>query len=59
MKDEQEKEVKSLKERINYLEDLLKIRKNTEIKNSEEFKGFIITIKCFGNNEFDNYFDTS
>ena len=59
MKDEQEKEVKSLKERINYLEDLLKIRKNTEIKNSEEFKGFIITIKCLGNNEFDNYFDTS
>ena len=59
MKDEQEKEVKSLKERINYLEDLLKIRKNTEIKNSEEFKGFIITIKCLGYNEFDNYFDTS
>ena len=56
MKAEQEKEVKSLKEKINYLEDLLKIKKEREKKN-EDFNGSIVSIKCFGANEFDDYFD--
>lgn len=58
MKAEQETEVKSLKEKINYLEDLLKIKKEREKKN-EDFNGSIVSIKCFGANEFDNYFDTN
>lgn len=58
MKAEQETEVKSLKEKINYLEDLLKIKKEKGKKN-EEFNGSIVSIKCFGANEFDNYFDTN
>lgn len=58
-KEEQEKEVKSLKERISYLEDLLKIKKNFEIPKEDEFKGSIIKMKCFGNNEFNEFFDTS
>jgi hypothetical protein len=56
MKAEQEIEVKSLKEKINYLEDLLKIKKERGKKN-EDFKGSIVSIKCFGGNEFDDYFD--
>jgi hypothetical protein len=58
MKAEQETEVKSLKEKIKYLEDLLKIKKETEKKN-EDFNGSIVSIKCFGDNEFDDYFDTN
>ena len=56
MKAEQETEVKSLKEKINYLEDLLKIKKKRRKKN-EDFNGSIVSIKCFGANEFDEYFD--
>lgn len=58
-KEDHEKEVKSLKERISYLEDLLKIKKNVEIQKEDEFKGSILKIKSFGNNEFDEFFDTS
>ena len=58
-KEDQEKEVKSLKERISYLEDLLKIKKNVEIQKEDEFKGSIVKMKSFGNNEFDEFFDTS
>jgi hypothetical protein len=58
MKAEQEIEVKSLKEKINYLEDLLKIKKERGKKN-EDFNGSIVSIKCFGANEFDDYFDTN
>jgi hypothetical protein len=58
MKAEQETEVKSLKEKINYLEDLLKIKKERGKKN-EDFNGSIVSIKCFGANEFDDYFDTN
>ena len=59
MKTEQEKEVKDLKDRINYLENLLKIKKNeNKAVNDDAFKGTVVKIKCFGNNEFDNYFDT-
>ena len=58
MKVEQETEVKALKEKINYLEDLLKIKKEKE-KKPVEFDGSIISIKCFGMNEFDEYFDTN
>lgn len=56
MKAEQEREVKFLKEKINYLEDLLKIKKERGKKN-EDFNGSIVSIKCFGANEFDDYFD--
>ena len=49
--------VKALKDRINYLENLLKIKKNEKKTNDDDFKGTVIKIKCFGNNEFDNYFD--
>ena len=49
--------VKVLKDRINYLENLLKIKKNEKKTNDDDFKGTVIKIKCFGNNEFDNYFD--
>jgi hypothetical protein len=58
MKVEQETEVKSLKEKINYLEDLLRIKKERGKKN-EDFNGSIVSIKCFGGNEFDDYFDTN
>ena len=47
MKAEQETEVKSLKEKINYLEDLLRIKKERGKKN-EDFNGSIVSIKCFG-----------
>ena len=58
MKEEQEKEVKILKDRINYLEDLLKIKKNQEIKSeANKFDGTFVKIKCFGPSEFDNYID--
>jgi len=57
MKTEQENEVKALKDRINYLENLLKIKKNEKKSNDDDFKGTIVKIKCFGNNEFDNYLD--
>ena len=57
IKNEQENEIKVLKDRINYLENLLKIKKNEKKINNDDFKGTVIKIKCFGNNEFDNYFD--
>ena len=58
MKDEQKQEVKALKDRINYLEDLLKIKKKSDIeKTNEDFDGSIVSIKSFGKNEFDKYFD--
>ena len=60
IKEEQEKEVKILKDRINYLEDLLKIKKNQEIKSeANKFDGTFVKIKCFGPSEFDNYIDTN
>ena len=45
MKSEQENEVKALKDRINYLENLLKIEKNEKKSNANDFKGTIVKIK--------------
>ena len=45
MKTEQENEVKALKDRINYLENLLKIEKNEKKSNDNDFKGTIVKIK--------------
>ena len=58
LKEEHESEVKTLKDKINYLEELLNIKKSGTIKN-DDFKGSIVSIKCFGSDEFDNYFDTN
>lgn len=59
IKTDQENEVRALRDRINYLENLLKIKKNEKTLNNDDFKGTVVKIKCFGNNEFDNYFDTN
>ena len=56
LKEEHETEVKTLKDKINYLEKLLNIKKSETLKNND-FKGSIVSIKCFGSDEFDNYFD--
>ena len=58
MKKNQENEIKKLQNKINYYENLLKIKKNPDFKKGlDEFKGSVIEMSCFGPNEIENYFD--
>ena len=48
----------SMKKRIDYLENLLKIKKNEDYKKGlENFNGSVIEMTCFGRNEIHEYFD--
>ena len=58
IKKSHENEIQLLKNKINFLENLLKAKNNKDYKKGlESFKGSVIEITCFGRNEIDNYFD--
>jgi len=58
LKNNQENEIKFLKDKINFLENLLKAKKNENYKKGLElFNGSVIEMTCFGRNEIEKYFD--
>ena len=58
LKKNQENEINFLKNRISFLENLLKAKNNKDYKKGlESFRGSIIEMTCIGKNEFINYFD--
>jgi len=58
LKKQQESEIKFLKNKINFLENLLKAKTNVDYKKGlESFSGSVIEMTCFGKNEIEKYFD--
>ena len=58
MKRDHENEIKGLKDRINFLENLLKAKNNKDYKKEiEKFNGSYIEMTTFGRNEINQYFD--
>ena len=58
IKKKQDNEIKALKDKINFLENLLNIKANPDYKKGlENFNGTVIEIQSFGPNEVENYFD--
>ena len=58
MKKKQENEIKFLNDKINFLENLLIVKKNEDYKKGLElFQGSVIEMTCFGSNDIRKYFD--
>ena len=59
LKKQQESEIKFLKDKIKFLENLLKAKNNVDYykKGLESFSGSVIEMPCFGKNQTKKYFD--